>query len=132
MLAIIKNNIVTNLVEGDETNAEQIQSFTSGIVTFISEDQSPIVSIGCSYVDGQFIPIEVEPEIIEITDEQVAEQVRSKRDFLLSQSDIKMLADNWNSMSDELKEKWSLYRQELRDIPLQEGFPHEVVWPIEP
>ena len=31
-------------------------------------------------------------------------------------------------MSDE----WREYRQELRDITTQEGFPHNVEWPNEP
>jgi hypothetical protein len=31
-------------------------------------------------------------------------------------------------MSDE----WRQYRQELRDITTQEGFPHNIDWPEEP
>lgn len=27
---------------------------------------------------------------------------------------------------------WATYRQALRDIPLQPGFPHNVIWPEEP
>ena len=30
------------------------------------------------------------------------------------------------------KTKWTEYRQALRDIPEQSGFPNNVVWPIKP
>lgn len=55
------------------------------------------------------------------------EQVRSKRDWLLSQCD-------WTQLPDAPVETsmWTSYRQELRDVTLQEGFPENVVWPEEP
>nr|DAT00194.1 MAG TPA: tail assembly chaperone protein [Caudoviricetes sp.] len=28
--------------------------------------------------------------------------------------------------------QWAIYRQRLRDIPQQEGFPFNVVWPTKP
>lgn len=56
-----------------------------------------------------------------------ADEIRSKRDLLLSQSDWTQLAD-----VSENKEAWSVYRQSLRDIPLQQGFPYNVIWPITP
>jgi hypothetical protein len=130
MLAVIKDDTVVNIVEGDEGLIDHVKSITGGTVVFIDEEQNPNVAIGHSYIDGEFIP--PEPIIIEITDEQISTNVRSQRDFLLAQSDIKMLYDNWNSMSTTLKGKWTTYRQELRDLPEQEGFPREVVWPVEP
>lgn len=54
-------------------------------------------------------------------------EIRKIRDDLLSGSD-------WTQVSDSPvnKEEWSLYRQALRDIPTQEGFPFNVVWPLRP
>ena len=35
----------------------------------------------------------------------------------------------WGTLSEAEKDKWTKYRQELLDIPQQEGFPFKVVWP---
>jgi|TARA_R100000482_G_scaffold124728_2_gene78702 hypothetical protein len=52
--------------------------------------------------------------------------VRRKRDNLLSETD-------WMGMSDvTMSAGWTTYRQALRDIPAQSGFPHTVTWPTEP
>jgi hypothetical protein len=54
-------------------------------------------------------------------------QVRVARDGLLSASD-------WTQVSDAPVDKaaWAAYRQALRDIPQQAGFPENVTWPITP
>jgi len=59
--------------------------------------------------------------------EQEAEEVRTQRDALLSQSD-------WTQVPDAPVDQsaWADYRQALRDLPEQEGFPQEVVWPSKP
>jgi len=56
-----------------------------------------------------------------------AAQVRVFRNKRLADCDWTQLAD---SPVDDLA--WAKYRQELRDIPKQAGFPFSVVWPKEP
>jgi hypothetical protein len=51
---------------------------------------------------------------------------RSKRNRLLSDTDWMALSDN--TMSTEM----ASYRQALRDITSQEGFPYSVTWPTKP
>lgn len=54
--------------------------------------------------------------------------VREKRDALLAASD-------WTQLKDvpvEVSEQWQEYRQALRDLPQQEGFPFQVVFPNKP
>jgi len=59
-------------------------------------------------------------------DEQMADGVRMRRDNLLKESD-------WRAVSDrKLEPAWKRYRKALRDISKQEGFPHDVEWPIDP
>ncbi|WP_243546359.1 tail fiber assembly protein [Pseudodesulfovibrio tunisiensis] len=62
-----------------------------------------------------------------LPEDEVAEIVRARRDALLRASDHTQLPDS--PLSSTVKDVWSLYRQELRDIPLQAGFPHSVTWP---
>lgn len=60
-------------------------------------------------------------------DSEKAAQVRSERDRKLSDSD-------WTQVEDSPvdKEVWKTYRQALRDVPSQQGFPWNVVWPEQP
>ena len=57
-----------------------------------------------------------------------AVDVREKRNNLLTESDWTQLQDS--SLSESDKEKWALYRKELRDITDQEGFPFDITWPV--
>ena len=53
-----------------------------------------------------------------------ATQVRAKRDALLAASDSMALADR-------ITDEWRTYRQALRDLPAQSGFPN-VTFPVAP
>lgn len=55
-------------------------------------------------------------------------QIRKQRDALL-------VASDWTQIPDvplATKEKWAVYRQQLRDITMQNGFPTDVVFPTPP
>jgi len=54
-----------------------------------------------------------------------ANKVRADRDTLLAASDHMALADR-------ITADWTTYRQALRDVPAQSGFPTSVTWPVEP
>ena len=60
-------------------------------------------------------------------DAEQAVIVRADRNKKLSDCDWTQLAD---APVDDLA--WATYRQALRDIPNQEGFPWNVTWPTEP
>jgi hypothetical protein len=60
---------------------------------------------------------EVEPSVL----------VRAERDIRLNQSDWAMISD---APTDKVA--WSTYRQALRDVPTQTGFPSSVTWPTKP
>lgn len=60
--------------------------------------------------------------------ESVASEVRKKRDILLSNTDWTQMKDT--ALSEEKQQKYAIYRQALRDIPQQIGFPYDVVFPI--
>ena len=64
------------------------------------------------------------------TQEELAEQIRAQRNQLLAASDYIMVSDYPISAAE--REAWAAYRQALRDITAQEGFPENVVWPVSP
>jgi len=56
-------------------------------------------------------------------------QIRSDRNQCLQQCDWTQLPDS--PLSESKKSEWSIYRQSLRDVTLQED-PFNIVWPIKP
>ena len=69
-----------------------------------------------------------EDEIAAVNTENASQQdflIRSQRDSLLQQSDVFALADR-------ITDAWTAYRQALRDLPAQSGFPASVTWPTKP
>ena len=58
--------------------------------------------------------------------ERLSEEIRNQRNRLLSDTDWMALSDN--TMTPE----WASYRQALRDITGQAGFPYSVIWPVKP
>lgn len=59
-------------------------------------------------------------------DSKAASSIRATRDALLKETD-------WMALSDvTLSAEMSAYRQALRDVTAQEGFPNEVIWPVKP
>jgi len=62
----------------------------------------------------------------ELSQTQAEDNVRAHRNRLLSETDWTALSDN------TLSAEMSAYRQALRDITTQTGFPYEVQWPVKP
>lgn len=63
-------------------------------------------------------------------DSMVAKVIRSKRDNLIGETDYYLMPD-YPSNPQNLEEL-KVYRQALRDVPKQEGFPRDVSWPDVP
>ena len=59
--------------------------------------------------------------------DRAAAEIRTERDAKLTESD-------WTQVADAPVDQaaWATYRQELRDVPAQTGFPNEVTWPVAP
>ena len=66
-------------------------------------------------------------EIFNLDIDTASDAVRQERNNLLSASD-------WTQVSDAPVDQaaWSAYRESLRNIPLQAGFPLDVAWPVKP
>ena len=59
--------------------------------------------------------------------DRLAAEMRKQRDQLLAESDWTQVAD---APVDQVA--WATYRQALRDVPQQPGFPDNVTWPDKP
>lgn len=62
--------------------------------------------------------------------EAAARKVRQERNTRLAASDWTQLADS--TLDAEAMILWQSYRQALRDVPQQTGFPYDIAWPEPP
>lgn len=82
--------------------------------------------------DGEVIPRTEEEIEAERAEKSLptADEIRTQRDKLLAETDWTQVLDA--PISAESREAFRVYRQALRDITEQEGFPTAVVWPEMP
>lgn len=111
--AKIENGVVTNIVlaEADFADAQ-------GLIA-VTDD----AEIGGTYADGTFARKVVVRTFTE-------EEIRDERNARLKASDWTQVSDA--PLTDGEKTTWATYRQALRDVTAQDGFPHEVDWPAKP
>lgn len=64
--------------------------------------------------------------------DQVEAEVVAKRNQLLLESDWTELPLAQDRLTNNQKEAWLTYRQSLRDITTQQGFPWDPEWPTKP
>jgi hypothetical protein len=81
--------------------------------------------------NGQWVEqanvVELPQDELDLRRADRATNVRATRNRGLATSDWTQLAD-----APVDKQAWATYRQALRDVPAQAGFPFDVTWPTEP
>lgn len=100
---------------------------------FLPHDKMTEKLVSCPpYVqDGWAYTVEVNPKTQEEMDadrDAEASRVRADRNRRLADCDWTQGKD----ITDATSTPWAVYRQELRDVPLQAGFPYAVIWPTTP
>lgn len=108
-----------------ENNAYKVNNFKP-------HDQRTQKLVGCTpYIEeGWAYTVEVVDKTQEDLDAETQSQaarVRADRNRRLSDTD-------WTQVLDAPVDRaaWATYRDELRNVPEQEGFPWEVQWPLKP
>lgn len=91
-------------------------------VRYWEELKTPVVEV----LQGQTGTVVVPPPYIT----PASEVAVSKRNALLAESDWTQLSDV--PLTSEQKSLWAAYRQQLRDITEQSGFPANINWPVKP
>lgn len=103
-----------------------------GVTVFKSHDSKTekLVAVAPYIEDNQVFTIAVEP----LTAEEIASKTDSQAAMVRKQRDDLLAACDWTQLSDAPvdKEAWATYRQALRDISNQDGFPWEVEFPKDP
>jgi hypothetical protein len=83
--------------------------------------------LGPIFTDGETTAAEQETAYKAMKDAEQAANVRRSRTEMLKDCDWTQIAD---STAD--KTAWATYRQALRDITTQTGFPWTITWPTQP
>jgi hypothetical protein len=68
------------------------------------------------------------------SEEQMADELVSEKGNLRARRNEKLQMSDWTQLGDSPvnKEAWATYRQALRDVTGQKGFPWTIIWPTQP
>jgi hypothetical protein len=82
-------------------------------------------------VDGEWLQTW---QVTAASAEEIAERLQRKEAEVRQQRNELLSACDWTQLPDSPAdhEAWATYRQALRDVTAQEGFPWDVVWPETP
>ena len=80
--------------------------------------------------DGDQVTLVADSAKVQAKTDAAWAAIRSKRNRLLRDSDFTQMPDS--PMSQEKKDAWAAYRQELRDLPDELTDPLTVEWPLDP
>lgn len=130
---ILKDIVVwpkTGVVEDEESPAPGVQEEFVLYQTTSEAWLRYYISQSTLFFTNAPEPEPPQPPTPEEIEAMKAKQVRAKRDLLISETDWTQLLDA--PISDESREQVRVYRQALRDVPQQESFPDEVIWPEKP
>ena len=87
---------------------------------------------GVQEIDGKWYTkysvADMEQEAKDALDAQQAKSLREERNRKIAETDWTQGKD----IPDNISSKWAVYRQALRDVPAQAGFPWDVQWPTQP
>lgn len=89
---------------------------SEGLIPFTPEEEAERDAEEAAWVAGE--------------NDRLAEAARKQRDEILAQSDWRVTKAA--EVGATLDPAWVVYRQELRDVPQQAGFPTQINWPTPP
>ena len=115
-IEILHENGADPVLEGPQANPTRYQmSFRDGV----------------QEINGQWF---TKYSVIDLTDEQKAAKDADQAKAVRDDRNKRLAECDWTQLSDAPVDKtaWASYRQKLRDISKQTGFPWEVTWPTAP
>ena len=86
---------------------------------------------GVEQIDGQWY---TKYSVADMDDEAKAAKNAEQSKLVRDQRNTKLSESDWTQVADAPVDKasWATYRQELRDITTQAGFPWVITWPTQP
>lgn len=110
----------------NETSYLSGQELEDAIQALYPEDQVQLENSMLSLEGSEHIKALISPP----STEQIQSLAIAKRNGLLYSCDWTQISDN--QLTTEQRNAWAVYRQQLRDITTQPGWPADVTWPTQP
>jgi len=110
-----------------ELNVYLIEDAPRSELTNTQKYGDPIFTISGAIVERAY-------PVVDKTDEEIQAEALSKAEEARTERNQKLTESDWTQLADAPVDKvaWATYRQALRGIPIQSGFPYRVVWPDVP
>lgn len=137
---VVKNweNIEAAPSEVDFVGEEITTTYTQSPIQTIVRDEYPSYNPFTEKVEESIVETSTEvrttytvvpltAEEIPIVEEKLVNLLRRDRELRLAETDFVMFSD-----TPEPSQEWLDYRQALRDVPQQPGFPQNIIWPEKP
>lgn len=114
-------------------DAEKYIKLNSFQLFKLSHDDKHIDTV---YFDGEnIVDIPAAPNAFSIFDYSTLSWKTTNTALIVSERTRLLAASDWTQMPDvdiPTKAEWAIYRQSLRDLTQQAGFPTDIVWPTPP
>jgi hypothetical protein len=118
-----------------EPNAETLAAFNTFEVV-----RTPQPEVDHTQNVGEGVPQKIKGvwtqvwNISNLDEDTLAERTEGRAQQVRDERNYKIAASDWTQLSDSPvdQEAWAVYRQALRDVPEQAGFPWNVTWPSKP
>lgn len=114
----------------------QDPNYEVGVQQRLVKDQIPDYDSETQYI-VRVTPVpagqdHVEYQIVDhvYTTQQLDQSAREKRQVRLQKTDWTQLTDA--DLTETQRTAWAVYRQALRDLPAQPGWPANINWPVQP
>lgn len=93
--------------------------------------QKLIASDAPSFENGQWV---IKFSVVDKTTNEIDEEEISQAQTVRQERSARLAASDWTQLADAPVDAaaWVVYRQALRDIPTQTGFPWNITWPVKP
>ncbi len=108
-----------------QVSVDGCEPFPFYVATEVEDDSEIYKQIMAKYRTGDFVP-----DDFALDADKLSYDIRADRNKLLSDTDYLVSPDY--PISDDDREAVKAYRQALRDITKQDGFPIDIVWPEKP
>lgn len=135
----IKYNNVTGEIVGTLNTNMELEEWTVGEFSFISVPEA-IDQDSMYYKNGVFLQYPEKPgkhydwngDVWVLNNNKLIVFVKNFRDTLLQESDWTDTVSAVSRLGQNKYKAWQDYRQALRDITTQEGYPASITWPTKP
>jgi hypothetical protein len=95
-----------------------------------SATQKMVISSQPSLINGNWV---LTKNIIDKTTDEITADTATKASQMRDLRNQRLAQTDWCAGTDvTMTTEMATYRQDLRDLPAQEGFPYSVIWPTKP